>query len=139
MLTIVGEASCLVFPSTCYETFGRTVPEAYAKGTPVIVSRGGATAELVDEGRTGLLFDAGNAADLAQQVIELTSDPQRLASMRRAAREEFESKYTADRGYQGLMKIYRQAMAGQRTVPTAGREQGDECCSDHEFGRAERL
>jgi len=47
-----GEAACLVMPSIVYETFGRTIIEAYAKGTPVVASRLGAMAELVHDGRT---------------------------------------------------------------------------------------
>ena len=39
VLAVVGDAACLVVPSICYETFGRTAVEAFAKGTPVIASR----------------------------------------------------------------------------------------------------
>ena len=58
---IIGDAKCVLLPSICYETFGRTVIEAYCKGTPVIVSDGGAIAELIRENETGYLFEAGNA------------------------------------------------------------------------------
>ena len=68
VLAIVGDAACLVVPSTCCETFGRTIIEAYAKGTPVLGSRLGAIAELVDHGRTGLLFAPGSAEALAATV-----------------------------------------------------------------------
>ncbi len=40
--------ACLLMPSLWYETFGRTIAEAYAAGTPVAVSRLGAMAELVE-------------------------------------------------------------------------------------------
>lgn len=106
LLDVIGEAACLVMPSVWYETFGRTIIEAYAKGTPAIASRLGAMAELVDEGRTGLLFAAGDAADLAAAVDRLMVDP---ARMRLAARREFEDKYTAASNYQQLMAIYARA------------------------------
>ena len=76
-------------PSIWYETFGRTIIEADAKGTPVVASRLGAMAELVDEGRTGLLFEPGNAAHMAAKVGCLLDDPARLAGMRVAARGQF--------------------------------------------------
>ena len=47
----------LVLPSQCYETFARVAMEAFAKGTPVIVSKLGA---MVDDGRTGLHFKPGD-------------------------------------------------------------------------------
>jgi glycosyltransferase involved in cell wall biosynthesis len=52
----VGEASLLVLPSGCYENFPRVVIEAFAKGTPAIVSKLGAMPEIVDDGRTALHF-----------------------------------------------------------------------------------
>jgi len=118
VLSEIGDATHLVMPSLCYETFGRTIIEAFAKGTPAIVSRLGAMAELVDDGRTGLHFEAGNAADLANRIELLLADPVRLAEMRLAARCEYKTKYTADRNYQLLMHIYDQAGATARGEST---------------------
>jgi glycosyltransferase involved in cell wall biosynthesis len=109
VLRVIGDAAFLILPSICYETFGRTIIEAYSRGTPVIVSRQGALAELVDDGRTGLLFEPGNAEDLAARVRQLGSDPALLERMRQEARQEFEQKYTAERNYGMLMGIYEQA------------------------------
>jgi glycosyltransferase involved in cell wall biosynthesis len=111
VLALVGAAACLVMPSTWYETFGRTVVEAFARGTPVVAARIGALTELVDEGRTGLLFAPGDAPDLAAQVERLLADPVRLERMRRAARLEYECKYTAETNYGMLLGIYEQALA----------------------------
>jgi len=65
--TLVGEATFLALPSQCYENFPRVVIEAFAKGTPVIASKLGGMAEIVDDGRTGLHFKPGDAADLARR------------------------------------------------------------------------
>jgi glycosyltransferase involved in cell wall biosynthesis len=115
-VSMVGEAVLLVMPSVWYETFGRTIVEAFARATPVVASRMGAMAELVDHGRTGVLFDPGDSGDLTSKVRELTAQPDLLASMRQAARREFEAKYTAARNYETLMAIYNQvvAMHGKR-------------------------
>lgn len=109
VLDLLGEAVCLVVPSIWYETFGRIIIEAYAKGTPVVASRLGAMAELVVDGHTGLLFETGNAADLALKVRSLVEDPVRLSIMRRNARREYEKRYTAERNYRMLMRIYEEA------------------------------
>jgi len=110
VLTIIGGATCLVIPSIWYETFGRTIIEAFAKGTPVIASRLGAMAELVTSGRTGLHFEPGNPSDLRDKVQQFLADPEGMARMRIAAREEYESKYTAEINYRSLMGIYDRAM-----------------------------
>ena len=82
VLEIVGEAACLVMPSIWYETFGRTVVEAFAKGTPVIGSRMGAMAELIEDGQTGLLFRPGDADDLEAKMRQFLADPPAAAKMR---------------------------------------------------------
>ena len=97
-------------PSICYENFPRTIVEAFAKGTPVIASRRGAMAELVSDGRSGLLFAPNDASDLASKVRRLLADPSELAAMRKTARAEYEEKYTARVNYQRLIAIYARAL-----------------------------
>ena len=107
---MVGDAACLVFPSIWFETFGRTIIEAFAAGTPVIAAKRGPSIELVDDGRTGLFFQPRNPVDLAAKVRLMMSDPGKLADMRRAVRSEFEKKYTAETNYGRLMQIYDEVL-----------------------------
>ncbi|WP_047866009.1 glycosyltransferase family 4 protein [Rubrobacter aplysinae] len=102
-------ALTLVFPSELYETFGRVAAESFAAGTPVVAANHGAVAELVEHGRTGLRFRPRDAADLASQVERLLGEPEGRARMRRAARAEFEEKYTAEENYRRLIGIYESA------------------------------
>ncbi len=113
---LMGSAVVLVFPSQWYETFGRTIVEAFAKGTPVIVSRLGGMVDLVEHGRTGLHFRPGDAADLVTQVETLLGDPVRLALMRREARREFERRFTAEQNYGLLMAAYELARERRRRM-----------------------
>lgn len=106
---LMGQAKVLVFPSKWYETFGRVAVEAFSKGTPVIAARIGAISELIDSGRTGLLFRPGDPEDLAKQLQWLLAHPQKMAEMRREVRAEFEAKYTAEANYQRIMEIYELA------------------------------
>ena len=117
VLNLIGSAACLIFPSTWYETFGRVAVEAFAKGTPVIASRLGAMAELIDPGRTGLLFEPGNAADLATHVTCLTLNTP--GWLRDSSRAEFVLKYTADINYEMLLEVYDKAMFVRGHVQTA--------------------
>jgi glycosyltransferase involved in cell wall biosynthesis len=118
VLDVVGEAAFLVMPSLWYETFGRTIVEAYAKGTPVLASRHGAIAELVEEGATGMLFEPGNAQELAAKAIELWRHPN-LPAIRQAARDSYVNRYRADANYQQLLNIYRTAIARRHAYKEA--------------------
>lgn len=107
---LLKEASVLIFPSEWYETFGRVAAEAFATATPVIAADIGAVAELVEHGRTGLRFRPGDPEDLAAQVGWFLSHPEEHSRLRSEARAEFEAKYTAERNYQTLMKIYESTL-----------------------------
>jgi glycosyltransferase involved in cell wall biosynthesis len=107
-------ARYLVLPSICYENSPRTIVEAFACGMPVIASRLGALMEIVDEGVTGLLFTPGNAKDLAAKIAWAESHPEEMARMGRAARAEYEMKYTPERNHELLMDIYEDAIATTR-------------------------
>ncbi|HUG68357.1 MAG TPA: glycosyltransferase [Pirellulaceae bacterium] len=110
ILEILADATCLVFPSIWYETFGRTIIESFSVATPVVVARMGAMAELVEEHHNGLLFTPGDAVDLVdkvRQLCELTSQNSRL---RQGARETYERLYTPQQNYDGLLAIYQQAL-----------------------------
>jgi len=108
--TMMGHAKSVVFPSEWYEPFGRVAVEAFAKGTPVIAADIGAVAEIVDEGRTGVLFKAGDADSLAAAVERFRVDHEGSRRMRREARQEFESKYTAERNCGLNVDIFREAI-----------------------------
>ncbi|MDA8414200.1 MAG: glycosyltransferase [Desulfobacteraceae bacterium] len=75
-----ASADLFVFPSAT-DTFGNVVLEAQASGLPVIVSDEGGPRELMIDGESGLVFRAGNTADLAAIIRSLVSDPQRIAAM----------------------------------------------------------
>jgi glycosyltransferase involved in cell wall biosynthesis len=122
---IVGDAAVLIFPSIWYEGMPKTILESLAKGTPVIASRIGAMAEMIDHGRIGLHFAPGSAAELAQQVQAAFSGRIDLGRMRGEARREFEMKYTPEQNYRRLREIYAAAMA-RRNGRQAERPPADE-------------
>lgn len=100
----------LVVPSIWYENFPRTIVEAYSCGLPVIASRIGALAEIVADGVTGLLFEPGNAEDLARKLRWAEDHPEAMREMGRAARAAYDAHYTPERNYQQLMEIYVDAI-----------------------------
>jgi len=112
--TRMRSATYLVMPSIWYENFPRTLVEAFACGLPVIASRLGAMAELIDDGLTGLLFEPGNAKDLADKLQWADNHPDEMLKMGREARCEYDTKYTSTINFKQLMEIYQDAIHAHR-------------------------
>ena len=110
VMDLIGSARMLIFPSEWYETFGRVAIEAFGKGTPVIASDIGAIAEVVDHGRTGYRFRPGDIGHLVDTVEQALAQPAVLQAMRREARHEYETKYTAETNRKQLLAIYESVM-----------------------------
>lgn len=100
----------MIIPSICYESFPMVIMEAFACGKPVVASNLGAMAELVEDGKTGLLFEAGNPYDLAQKIKWMIEHEEECIQMGKNARKIFEEKYTAERNFKILMDIYNKAL-----------------------------
>jgi len=109
----MGAARFLVMPSLTYETFGMVIVEAFAHGLPVIASRQGAMAEIVEDGVTGLHFNPGDADDLAAKVRWMDSHPDECCTMGENARQVYEQKYTSERNYPLLLQLYKKVIANK--------------------------
>jgi glycosyltransferase involved in cell wall biosynthesis len=111
VLAEIRKAHFLLFSSEWYENFPMTIAESFACGVPVICSRLGAMEEIVEDKRTGLHFTPGDPEDLAEKVCWALDHPTRMESMGKEARQEYETKYTAEKNYPILMNVYRRAIA----------------------------
>ena len=98
---------CLV-PTIAQEGLSRTSVEAMASGIPVIASRIGGLPYTVSDGTTGLLFEPGDAADLASKIARLLDDPALRRQMGLAGRKRFEDEFTwetvIERYYRPLLR-----------------------------------
>ncbi len=92
-----------VFPSTT-DTFGNSVLEAQASGLPAIVSDSGGPQEIISVGETGLLFKSHDHVSLANRILELAKNPDRRASMGKAARISVSSR-TWEKAFDHLWNI----------------------------------
>ena len=104
-------ARAVVVPSLWFETFGLVGAEAMAHGVPVVGSRLGAVADLVDDGVDGLLFEAGDAAQLAQQVQRLWDDPALAARLGQAARDKALHLWHPQRHITQVLAVYASVLA----------------------------
>lgn len=110
VLKLMGGAQFLIVPSIWYETFGLTMIEAFACGLPVLASRLGSMAEIVENGITGLHFEAGNSADLADKIQWASGHHEEIDRMGKNARRAYEALYTSEVNYQQLVAIYQLAI-----------------------------
>ena len=83
---VLGRMQLLVMPTVHFESFGIAAVEAMAMGLPVVASRVGGLAEIVEDGRTGFLVKPGDAVELAGAVRRLMDSPDMRARMGQAGR-----------------------------------------------------
>jgi len=106
-----SQARMLVLPSTCFEGFPMTIAEAMVRGKPVVCSRIGGLPEIVDDGVTGLLFEPGKAADLAEKIRFLWDRPDVCRKMGQTGRKKALREYSPEKYYERLMAVYEKAIA----------------------------
>ena len=104
-------ARFLVMPSEYIEGFPMVIAEAFSNGLPVIASRLGTMAEVIEDGVTGLHFQAGDPDDLAEKVSWAVAHGDRMAQMGAAARRVYETHFSDAANYRALMSIYREAIS----------------------------
>jgi glycosyltransferase involved in cell wall biosynthesis len=110
-MKMVSSAMFLIAPSIWYETGIRTIIEAFSQSKPVIASHLGAMADLIEHGKTGLLFQPNNAEELASKVRWLWEHPEECYKMGINARKDYETKYTPEKNYEMLLDIYKEVLA----------------------------
>ncbi len=99
-----------LFVSTSeYETFGNSVCEAMALGTPVVGYEGGSVQEVV--GATGKIVKTGDRAALTQAVKELIADEFRRKELGKAARERVATTFSPAQSLRKLRSIYASILA----------------------------
>lgn len=94
--SLMAECDIVVVPTIAQEALGRTAVEAMGAARPVVASRIGGLPFTVTEGVTGLLFEPGDAADLAACLERLMSNPEYAISLGVAGRQRFMAEHTWD-------------------------------------------
>jgi glycosyltransferase involved in cell wall biosynthesis len=106
----VRGALAVIVPSEWYENAPMAVLEAMAWGKPVIGAAIGGIPEMVDDGVTGFLFEAGNADDLERKLARMRAlSPREVAEMGQAGRGAVAAERSAARHYEQLMSVYARA------------------------------
>lgn len=108
----------VVLPSVS-EGLSNVIIEAMMQRRPVIASRVGGNVELVRDEATGLLFEAGDDAQLAACMARLLDDPQLRARLGDAAGERATRHFSVDAMVDAYAALYRDAAAARRRVAGA--------------------
>lgn len=107
---VIQKAKYVIVPSVYYETFGLTVTESFAHGKAVIASDLGPLPELVKNGKTGMIYRAGDWRDLKNKIIKLNKDPEQIEIMGNNAREYVVNNLNSSQHYNKLLTEYEKLL-----------------------------
>lgn len=110
---LIHRAGCVVVPSL-YEPFGIVALEALAGGAPLIVADTGGLAELVGGTGSALLFEPGNAAELADCIERVLTDDELAEELIQRGRDVLQATYSWDAIALRTMAVYQEAIADSR-------------------------
>ncbi|MBI3088040.1 MAG: lipopolysaccharide heptosyltransferase II [Candidatus Omnitrophica bacterium] len=106
----------VLVPSVYPESFGRSVLESQAVGVPVIASRLGALAEVIEDGRTGLLVPPRDPGAIARAVRQLMDDDALRALLIEQGRRRVEERFTVDRMVDDTLALYQECLTAPRVL-----------------------
>ncbi len=106
---LIRKASCSVYPSIWYENCPFSVMESISYGTPVVGADIGGIPELVDDGKTGFLFEPGNVQDFSDKVSRILNDKKLALEMSRNCVEK--NFMTVAKYCEKLLAVYNKSHA----------------------------
>ncbi len=105
----IAFAKALLLPSVCFENCPMSILEAEMFSVPCVTMNMGGMAELVEDGKTGLLSERADAESFAAAVKDILSDEKRLEAMRENCKEKSGQNLTLDTYCKRLLEIYKTA------------------------------
>ena len=103
--TLIREAKFSVYPSEWYENCPFSVMESQMYGTPVLGSEIGGIPELIQKGKTGELFQPGNALQLREKIKKLWDNSELVEEFSKNCKDVSFDKI--DQYCEKLMQIYQ--------------------------------
>ncbi len=112
--SVIDGAMAVVVPSECYENCPMSVLEAMAYGKPVVASRIGGIPELIEDQKTGLLFEPGDVSGLRSALERLCRNGALRREFGAAAQQRVKEKFSVERHNEHLLDIYRSLVISRR-------------------------
>jgi glycosyltransferase involved in cell wall biosynthesis len=111
----IRKARFVIVPSECYEGNLLSIVESMMLGTPVIGSRIGGIPELIEEGRTGYIFDVKSPESLRKTIRKALALPEPdYTAMSHAVKEFAMKHFSEETHYRKLMEVYDSVITQQR-------------------------
>ncbi|WP_411832466.1 glycosyltransferase family 4 protein [Pseudoxanthomonas mexicana] len=117
---LMNAADFLVLPSA-YEGMSNVLMEAMSLGCPVLASEVGGNPELIEDGRTGLLFDSDDDAMLARKIGLLAGDAELRARLSRQAVEHTRTRYSIEQLVAATTAVYERCLSDGSLQPALAR------------------
>lgn len=112
LFDLVRRAKFTCVPSEWYENNPMTIIESYTLRTPVIGAAIGGITEIVDNGKTGYLFESGSVDDLARAIGEAESMSVENYNAMKSDVERFANKnFGKENYYAKLMDLYKETIS----------------------------
>ena len=112
---IIKALDAIILPYSI-EPFGRTLLEAWQLGTPVILSRVGFIEQIVEDGKTALLFEPYNVHSLSKRITTLLSDQALIQKLSEQGMLVCRERFSIKTQSQAIQKIYWQILKKQSPV-----------------------
>jgi glycosyltransferase involved in cell wall biosynthesis len=100
--------------SSRFENFPMTVLEAHSSGIPLVASNVGGIPEIVAHEKNGLLFESGDAPDLARQILRLFRDPMLASRLGRQGAQDAAERYAPEVVAWQTSEFYGRVLARRR-------------------------
>ncbi|MGZ3712938.1 MAG: glycosyltransferase family 4 protein [Bdellovibrionota bacterium] len=113
IVAVLSGLTVLVHGSVRAEPFGRVIVEAQSCGVPVVASAAGGVLEIVEDQRTGLLYEMGNYSAMADCVERLLRDSLLRERMALAAKARVESEFSIQNHAGRILGIYAEGMRNE--------------------------
>jgi glycosyltransferase involved in cell wall biosynthesis len=107
---VLSAADVAVMPSL-NEALSNVLLESMAAGAPVVATRVGGTPEALEDGETGLLVPAGDAAAITTAVSRLLDDRALACRLGQAARARIADRFSVDRMVRATENLYLELLA----------------------------
>ncbi len=109
---IMQLCNCIVL-ATYMETFGLVLPEAMRAGIAVIGSNAGGVPEIIEHGKTGLLFEPKNADDLKEQILKLYTDRNLLEKLAAQGMKKADTEFNDDKHFAQSARYFSESNSCQ--------------------------
>ena len=106
---IIDTLDVVVVPSTEPESFGIIAVEAMLSKKPVIATNIGGLADIIENNKTGILFNQPYKSELLKSLIRLIESPELIQTLQENAESSVLKKFASEAMYNQFLKVYRKS------------------------------